>query len=400
MPFSENVRQIEASSTIAVAARTRELRAQGRDVLDLGVGEPDFRTPDFIARAGIAAIEQGLTHYPPVPGIAPLRDAIARSIQTKHGKPAEAAGVVVTSGAKQALFNACFTLFGPGDEVLVPVPYWTSYPALVRLARAEPRFVPTTVESGFRVTVADLEAARTPKAKGLIINSPSNPTGAVYSASELADIVAWARQHNIWIISDEIYGRICFSAPRAASVLDVVDSLDQIVIIDGASKAYAMTGWRLGFSYTSRAVAQKMTDLQSQITSGASTPAQYAAVAAFSEQSESAVHAMAQVFTTRRNSILAEFKEHAPDVYCFPPDGAFYLFFQVDPFYTRDVPDSVAFCNWVLEEVDVALVPGAAFGDDRFVRMSFATSSTILSEAIRRLGTILQPSLEGVGSRE
>jgi aspartate aminotransferase len=394
MSFSENVRQVEGSATIAIAARARELRAQGRNVLDVSVGEPDFRTPEFAAQAGIAAIQQGHTHYPPVPGIAPLREAIAGLIHRSTGVKTEAGGVVVTSGAKQALFNACFCLFGPGDEVLIPVPYWTSYPALVRLARAEPRFVPTTAESGFRVSVDDLEAARTPRVKGLILNSPSNPTGAVYSADELAAITRWAKQHDIWLISDEIYGRICFTAPRAPSVLDVVDSLDRIVVVDGASKAYAMTGWRLGYSYSTRVVAERMSSLQSQITSGASTPAQYAALAAFSDsvQGEKAVAAMAEVFTARRNSMLAEFREHAPDVYCFPPDGAFYLFFQVDQFFTAAVPDSTAFCSWVLEETDVALVPGSAFGEDRFVRMSFATSNDILTEAIKRLGHLLQPA--------
>jgi aspartate aminotransferase len=397
MPFSENVRQIEASSTLAIAARTRELRAQGRDVLDLGIGEPDFRTPDFIARAGIAAIEQGLTHYPPVPGSPPLRAAIARSIKAATGHAAEAAGIVVTSGAKQALFNACFCLFGPGDEVLLPVPYWTSYPALIRLARAEPRFVASSIERGFRVSVDDLEAARTPRVKGLIINSPSNPTGAVYSADELAALARWARQHNIWIISDEIYGRICYTAARSASVLDVVDSIDNVVIIDGASKAYAMTGWRIGYSYTNVALAERMTALQSQITSGASSISQHAALAGFSDsaQGDAAVQAMARVFAERRNAVLAQFREQAPDVYCFPPEGAFYLFFQVDQFFTPAVPDSAAFCSWVLEEADVALVPGSAFGEDRFVRMSFATSSSVLTEAIRRLAGILQP----VGTR-
>jgi aspartate aminotransferase len=276
-----------------------------------------------------------------VPGIAPLRDAIARLIQRTTGTKAEAAGVVVTSGAKQALFNACFCLFGPGDEVLIPVPYWTSYPALVRLARAEPRLVPSTAEGGFRITVESLEAARTPRVKGLILCSPSNPTGAVYSEDELAAIAHWARQNDIWVISDEIYGRICFTAPRAPSVLDVVDSLERIVIVDGASKAYAMTGWRLGYSYSTRAVAERMSALQSQITSGASTPAQHAALAAFSDvaQGERAVRGMTDVFTSAATTRWLNF-EHAPDVYCFPPDGAFYLFFQVDQFYTASVPDS------------------------------------------------------------
>jgi len=263
MQLSENVGKIEASGTLAIAALCRELRAQGRDVLDLGIGEPDFRTPEFIAQAGIASIEQGLMQYPPVAGLPPLREAIARFISAAIEKPIDPAGVVVSSGAKQALFNACFTLFGPGDEVLVPIPYWTSYPALVRLARAEPRLVQTEPEEGFKASVATLQKAHTPRVRGIILNSPSNPTGAVYSREELAEVVRWAQERDLWIVSDEIYGRICFNAPRAPSVLDVTDSIERVVLVDGASKAFAMTGWRLGFSYTTKALADQFTALQS-----------------------------------------------------------------------------------------------------------------------------------------
>jgi aspartate aminotransferase len=391
MRFSENVRQIEGSSTLAIAALCRELRAQGRDVIDLGVGEPDFRTPEFIAQAGVASIEEGMTQYTPVPGIPALRAAIAESLGASAGKRLEPGGVVVTAGAKQALFNVCFTLFGPGDEVLLPVPYWTSYPALIQLARAEPRLVATTAEQGFRVTVNDLERAWNPRVRGLILNSPSNPTGAVYSRAELAAIAAWAAQHGIWIISDEIYGHVCFSAPRAASLLEVSETLDRVVIINGASKAYAMTGWRLGFSFTNRALADKMTALQSQITSGASSPAQYAALAAYRDaaQSDAAARAMASVFRMRRDQVLEQFREHAPDMYCFPPDGAFYIFVRIDHYFSERTPDSNTFCRWLLEETDVALVPGSAFGDDAYARLSIAAPSAALTEAVQRMGALL-----------
>jgi aspartate aminotransferase len=392
MRLSENVRQIEPSGTIAIAALCRELRAKGRDVIDLGVGEPDFRTPDFIAEAGIASIQQGMTQYTPVPGIAPLRDAIAKHITATVGKPAEAAGVVVTSGAKQALFNACFTLFGPGDEVLIPAPYWTSYPALVRLARAEPKIIETTPEQGFKVSVAALDAAWSPSVRGLIINSPSNPTGAVYTRDELAAIAAWAARRDVWIISDEIYMRICFNAPRAASLLDVIDSMDRAVIIDGASKAYAMTGWRLGYSYTSKQLAEQFSTVQSQITSGASSPAQYAATAAYKDaaRADGAIRAMASVFSKRRDKVLEHLREHAPDIYCFPPDGAFYVFIRIDNYFSPEVPDSAAFCRWLLENTDVALVPGSAFGADQYARISIAAPNAALEEAVRRMGTALR----------
>ena len=396
MRVSENVRQVEASSTLAIAALCRELRAKGRDVLDLGVGEPDFRTPAYIAQAGIASIEQGLTQYPPVSGLPALRDAIASYLGAGVGRKLDPAGIIVTSGAKQALFNVCFVLFGPGDQVLIPAPYWTSYPALVRLARAEPVVVPTAPEAGFRVTVADLQRVYNKNVRGLILNSPSNPTGAVYSEEELSAIVEWARANDVWIVSDEIYGRIYFNGPRAPSVLDVTDSLDNLVVVDGASKAFAMTGWRLGFSYTTRELAEKLSALQSQITSGASAPAQYAAIAAFKdvEQANQAIRAMGSVFRMRRDKVLAHFREFAPDAYCFPPDGAFYIFVRLDQYYTADYPDSASFCRWLLEQTDVALVPGSAFGDDRFARLSIAAPNATLAEAVRRIGTAVQPTVK------
>jgi len=391
MQVSENVRHIEPSGTLAIAALCRELRAQGRDVLDLGIGEPDFRTPDFIARAGIASIEQGMTQYPPVPGILPLREAIARSIANRTGQTTDPAGVVVTSGAKQALFHACFTLFGRGDEVIIPTPYWTSYPELVKLARAEPRLVRTEAADGFKVTPAQLEAAWSPRVRGLILNSPSNPTGAVYTLDELRALYDWARQHEVWIISDEIYNRICFTQPRAAGLLDVTDDLSRLVIVDGASKAFAMTGWRIGYSYTTPELAEQFTTLQGQITSGAAMPSQYAAAAAYSDETQAdvGVGAMERIFRMRRDLVLAQVAEHAPILECFRPEGAFYVFIRTDRAYTAELPDSQTFCRWLLGQTDVALVPGSVFGDDRYVRLSIAAPNATLSEAIRRIGAAL-----------
>jgi aspartate aminotransferase len=398
MQLSENVRQIEGSATIAIAALCRKLRAEGRDIIDLGVGEPDFRTPEFVAEAGIASIQQGMTQYTPVSGLPALREAIARTIAATTGKPADAAGIVVSNGAKQALFNACFCLFGPGDEVIVPAPYWTSYPPLVLLARAEPRIVRTEPDQDFKPTLEQLEAARTTRTRGIILNSPSNPTGAVFSEDELAAIVGWAHQHNLVVISDEIYARICFNAARAPSVLDVTDSLDNVVVVDGASKAFAMTGWRLGYSYTTRALADRISALQSQITSGSAAPSQFAGIAAYSdiEQANSAVRAMASVFRLRRDRLMAEFQEHIPDLWYYLPEGAFYFFIRVDNFFSERIPDSSAFCRWLLQETDVALVPGSAFGDDRFVRLSFSAPEAALIQAVERMGRVLQPALAKV----
>ncbi len=306
MRLSPNVSTLQPSATIAVATLCRQLRAEGRDILDLSVGEPDFRTPDFAAQAGIAAIVQGFTHYTAVAGLPELREAIAASMERQSGGTIDPAGVVVSNGAKQALFNACFALFGPGDEVLLPAPYWTSYPDLISLARATPVVVRTGTEHGFKVTPAMLEAARTPRTRGMILNSPGNPTGVVYSRDELAALVEWARTHGLYVISDEIYGRVCFEDERAASVLDVARVDDGLVVIDGASKAFAMTGWRVGYSYTSRELAAAMTALQSHTTSNIATPSQYAALAAFRDEPrvEHAVRALVNVFRRRRAKAL------------------------------------------------------------------------------------------------
>jgi aspartate aminotransferase len=393
--LSENVRELKPSATLAVAALCRQMQAKGEDVLDLSAGEPDFRTPDFASAAGIAAIEQGDTHYTPVPGTNALRRAIAGHLTRASGRPADVAGVVVSSGAKQAVFNACFTLFGPGDEVLIPSPYWTSYPEIVTIARARPVTVAGSEQNNLKVDVAALEAHRTPRTRGLILNSPGNPTGAVYTRDELDAIIRWSDSHDLWVISDEIYGRMCYTGERAASVLDLDPSLhERVIIVDGASKTFAMTGWRIGFSYSTPALATQLSSLQSHITSGASSPAQAAAVAAFKDDPrvEEAVRAMVRVFRRRRDHAIDAIREHLPEAFVHVPDGAFYLFVRVDAYYNDGRADSVQFCNELLQNTGVALVPGAAFGDDRYVRLSFAAPEAEMLEAIRRIGEAVRTS--------
>jgi aspartate/methionine/tyrosine aminotransferase len=392
MQGSENVRGIEGSATLAIAALCRELRAQGREVIDLGIGEPDFRTPEFVASAGIASIEQGFTQYTPVPGIPALRKAIANRIKADTKHEANPEGVVVSAGAKQALFNTCFLLFGPGDRVLIPSPYWTSYPALVKLARAESVIIPTTLESRFRVSIDDLNSKYDPSVRGLIINSPSNPTGGVYTLEQLEAIARWAKERNVWVISDEIYGKIYFQGDRAPSFLDLDNSLlDQVVVVDGASKAYAMTGWRLGYSYSRPAVAKEIASLQSQITSNAASASQYAALAAYNDEmrSRESIRAMVRIFHQRRDKVLAQLATDLPRAVPAPPDGAFYVFLQIDAYYDQELNSSSAFCSWLLDKTGVALVPGSAFGDDRFVRISLAAPNAALAEAVRRMGEAL-----------
>lgn len=389
MEFSQNVSALQPSATIAVSTLAKKLRAEGRDIVDLSAGQPDFDTPAFIAEAGIQGIKDGYTRYTPTPGIPALREAIAATYQARTGKKTDGSWIVVSSGAKHSLFNAIFTLFGPGEEVLVPVPYWTSYPEIVGLSRAKTVPVLGSEDLDFRLTPQELQAAATSQSRGLLLCSPSNPSGAVYSLDELGAISEWARDRGIWIIADEIYRLINFKGEGPApSILDLPEeSRAPFVVVDGASKAFAMTGWRIGHSYSDPAVAKKMADLQSHMTSNPSSPAQMAALAAYKDwqRSMGEVGRMVEAFRRRRDLATRLFDDLLPGFSYVKPDGAFYLYFRVDSLFGEDMEGSGAVCTWLLEEAEIALVPGIAFGDDRYVRMSYATSDQLLEEGIRRL---------------
>lgn len=379
---------------MAVSTLAKRLRAEGRDIIDLSAGEPDFGTPDWISEGGIEGIRSGATRYTPVSGIPELRRAIAGYLESIGGKPVDWEGVVVGAGAKQALFNAAFTLFGPGDEVLVAAPYWTSYPQMVVLARAEPVPVSGDPDRNFLLTRADLDAARTERTRGLILCSPSNPTGAVYALEELREIAEWAKENDVVLIADEIYRAIYFGddRPFAPSILQLAEeSLGRYVLIDGASKCFAMTGWRIGFSYSEVELAKKLGALQSHATSNAATPSQMAALSAFSDPARAlvATREMAAKFRQRRDRVVALMSELLPQLSFVEPMGAFYFFIRVDALFREGVSDSTALCSWLLEESGVALVPGVAFGDDRFVRVSFATSEEVMERALRRVADVV-----------
>lgn len=390
MTFSENVQPIRPSATLAVASRAGELRAEGRAIVDLSAGQPDAGTPEFIRQAGIEAIRAGRTRYAPAPGLPELRRAIAADLERQYPASVTAEEIVVSSGAKQSLFNAAFTLFGPGDRVLVPTPYWTSYPYLVRLARAEPVEVAPAAHG--RVDVEALERAYDPTVRGLFLNSPSNPAGTVHRLEELDAIARWASERGVWLLSDEIYARICFVADRAPGVLDLDPALlERVVLVNGASKAFAMTGWRVGFTRSPPELARKMAAVQSHITTSAATMSQWAALAAYAdpETQDRAVAELRDTFARRRERLMADFAEHLPEVEYFEPEGAFYLFFRVDGFFDEEAPGSVALCTRLLERAGVALVPGAAFGDDRYARLSFAASDEDISNGVRLLAEVL-----------
>ena len=394
MQLSPNVANLRPSATIAVSTLAKKLASEGRDIINLSAGEPDFDTPAFVAEAGREAIARGRTRYTPAPGLPELRKAIAET-QTRYGnREVRWEEIVVSAGAKQALFNACFSIFGPGDDVLIATPYWTSYPEIVGLCRAEPVPVAGDESRDFKLTPDDLEKVRTPRTRGLIYSSPGNPTGVVYTADELQALAEWARDNDVWLLADEIYREIYFGAgDRAPGLMDVPqESLGRYVIFDGASKSFAMTGWRIGFSQSEMPWAKTFSALQSHTTSNASTPAQVAALAAYSrhEEREAAVGEMRQAFRRRRDLVARLFDEKLPDFPYLRPEGAFYLFFRVDAAFGPGRETAQEFCSWLLEEVGVALVPGEAFGDPRFVRLSYATSDDLIEAAVERIVSAVQ----------
>ncbi len=399
MRLSANVERLQPSATIAVSSLAKRLRSEGRDVVDLSAGEPDFDTPEWISAAGMRAIEEGRTRYTPTPGMPELRKAIAAMLTERGDREIDWTGVVVGAGAKQALFNACFALFGPGEEVLVVAPYWTSYPEIVKLARAEPVAVAGPEERDFRVGPNDLEAATTDRTRGLILCTPSNPTGTVYPEAELRAVAEWARDRGVWLLADEIYRQIHYGdggAPAPGLLELPPRSLGPHVLIDGASKCYAMTGWRIGFAATDPELARTLSALQSQTTSNAATPSQVAALEAYRNpgRAREEVARMLAAFRRRRDLVVDLMDELLPEMPYVRPRGAFYLFFRVDAVFGGEIPDSSAFCTWLLEETGVALVPGSAFGDDRYARLSFATSDEVLEEGIRRMAG----AVRGIGA--
>lgn len=392
-PLSLNVQHLKASETVAISNEAKRRKAAGEDVMDLGVGEPDFDTPSAAAQAGIQAIQKGLTRYPPNVGIAELRRGIAGQLsRMSGGRAIDPDQLVVSSGSKQSIFNACFTLFGPKDRVLIPAPAWVSYPQIVHLCRAEPVLVPGALDWGLKVSARDLDKHSNKATRGLILCSPCNPTGAVYTLAELRSIAEWAAKNDIWIISDEIYRRINYGPGPAPSLLDLPDELlGRVVIIYGASKAYAMTGWRIGAALAPPHLTKAMAALQSHTTTGANQPAQWAAAAAFTdERVDAEVVKMVAAFRRRRDYLVERFRSEAPGVEFVEPHGAFYFFFRVDGIREQDPVTGASFCEQLMQQEGVALVPGAAFADDRWVRLSYAVSDAELANAMDRILRFIQ----------
>jgi aspartate aminotransferase len=384
---SANLAQLKPSATIAVSARARALKAAGREIIDLGAGEPDFDTPEFIRRAAQRAIDSGATKYTATEGILPLRQAIAAQANATRAKTlpeVTADEIVVSTGSKQSLYNACVALFGPGDEVLVPTPSWTSYYEMVSLARASAIVVRGDVARGFKVTPADLERHATPKTKGVMLNSPCNPTGSVYTAAELRALLDVSAKHGWWVLSDEIYVRIAYEGP-AARTLELATDRERLVAIDGVAKAYAMTGWRIGWTISSVPLAKEMSAFQSHTTSNPAAVSQHAALAALTQRADAdrSIDAMVAEFKARRDAAL-DVLAADPAIRVVRPDGAFYLFIEAP--HAADRPDAgSAFSTHLIEKHNVAVVPGAAFLTPGWIRMSYAAATSQVLEGARRI---------------
>lgn len=384
--LARRLQRIQPSATVSITARAGRLREAGRDMIVLSVGEPDFPTPEHIKAAARDALARNDTKYTAVDGSRALKEAVVTKFQRDNGLRYTPEQVLISSGAKQSCYNACLALLDPGDEAIVPGPYWVSYPDMVRLADAEAVIVESTASRGFKIDAAQLEAALTPRTRLVILNSPCNPTGAVYTRAELAALGAVLRKHpDVVILSDEIYEHICWAdAPFASFAAVCPDLYDRTITVNGMSKGYAMSGWRLGYAAGPVSVIKAMTSLQSQSTTNASTISQAAACAALLGDQQ-CVRDMCAEFRRRHDLFYAGIRE-LPGFSCVPASGTFYLFPNVEGAMRRKgAATDIAFCEQILEVTGVALVPGTAFGAPGHLRFSFAASVDTLTSALARL---------------
>ena len=390
--LSDRLKRLAPSATLAMSQKSSEMKAQGIDVINMSVGEPDFMTPGFIKEAGKKAIDDNYSKYSPVPGYPVLREAIARKLKRENGLDYAASEIIVGTGGKQGVCNAILALVNPGDEVVIPAPYWVSYPQMVKLAGGTPVIVSAGIGQDFKITAAQLEAAVTPKTKLVILCSPSNPTGSVYSEEELGELAKVVLAHDdLFVLSDEIYEHINYIGGHS-SIAACPGMRERTVVCNGVSKAYAMTGWRLGWVAAPEWIVKGLGKLQGQYTSGTSSVSQMAAVAAY-EGDQSCVEAFRETFRRRRDLIVSLAKD-IPGLEVNVPQGAFYLFPDCSAFFgktdgRRTIGSSTDLALYLLEEGHVATVGGDAFGAPRCFRMSYATSDDNIREALRRIRHVL-----------
>jgi aspartate aminotransferase len=389
--LSRRVQRVKPSPTLAVTNRARELRAAGKDVLGLGAGEPDFDTPDHIKEAAIAAIRSGFTKYTAVDGTPELKRAIINKFSRDNGLDYAPEQILVSSGGKQSFYNLAQALIDPDDEVIIPAPYWVSYPDMVLLADGKPVVVAADIDQGFKISVEQLDAAITSKTRLLVLNSPSNPTGVCYSRSELAALGEVLRQHpHVLIATDDMYEHILWaSEPFANIVMACPDLYDRTIVLNGVSKAYSMTGWRIGYAAGPKTLISAMKKVQSQSTSNPASISQVAAAAAL-DGDQGCIAPMLAAFKQRHDHVL-ERLNRMNGVRCLPSDGTFYAFPAMQQVIDSrtDVSNDLEFAELILNEVGVALVPGSAFGAEGYMRLSFATSMEVLDDALDRLSGLL-----------
>jgi len=391
--LSERINNLSESATLKMTKLGRELAAQGANIISLSVGEPDFNTPDHIKDAAKRALDENYTRYSPVPGYPELRKAIVKKLKEENGLDYDISQIVVSTGAKQSLSNAILCVINPGDEVIIPTPYWVSYSEMVNLAEGKSVFINTSIESNFKITPQELEAAITEKTKLFMFSSPCNPTGSVYNKEELAALVHVFEKHpQIYIISDEIYEHINFKS-KHESIAQFESVKDRVILINGFSKSYAMTGWRLGYLAASKEIAAANDKLQGQTTSGTCSIAQRAGIAAY-EGGLDSVHEMKKAFERRRELVYQALK-NIPDIKVNLPEGAFYFFPDVSAFFGRKdeqgntIKNSSDLALYLLNEAYVATVGGDSFGNNDCIRLSYAASDEQLIEALKRIKAAL-----------
>lgn len=386
--LSERLKSLAVSETLAMANLSRELKAKGHDVISLSLGEPDFKTPDSIKEFAKQAIDDNYTYYTPVSGYMDLREAICVKFKRENDLHYEPSQIVVSNGAKQSIANAVLALLNPGDEVIIPVPYWVSYKEVIKLAEAKAVYIPAPIENDFKVSPQQIEEAITPRTKMIMFSTPCNPTGSAYTKDELYDIAKMLEKYpQVFVMSDEVYEHINFVG-RHESIAQFDFIKDRVITINGVSKGYAMTGWRIGYMAAHIDIAKACDKLQGQITSGPSSIAQRAALKAL-QCDKSEINFMLEAFRKRRDLVLSLLKD-IPGVKTNVPQGAFYIFFDVSSYFGKSdgqqkINNDSDLCMYILNKVHVAMVPGSAFGDGNCIRFSYATSEELLIEAVNRI---------------
>ena len=389
MVLSKKAMQISPSLTLDITAKAKKMRAEGIDVIGFGAGEPDFNTPKNIQDAAIKAIQEGMTRYTATSGIIELKQAIVKKLKEENNLNYIPSQIIVSTGAKQSLANALSAILNPGDEVLIGVPYWVSYPELVKLADGEPIYVETKESNEFKLTIESLNSALTLKTKAIILNSPNNPTGTVYSKDELIKIAEFAKVNNLIIISDEIYEKLIYGDTGHISIASLSeDAYARTIVINGVSKAYAMTGWRIGYTAASKEIVALMTNIQSHTTSNPNSIAQYASVEALNGQQDD-IHKMVEQFKLRRD-YMVERINNIKNLSCIKPEGAFYVMVNISEVLNKSlegivIKDSLVFSELLLNKEKVAVIPGVAFGVDNFIRLSYATSMENIKNGLNRI---------------